>query len=101
MEQEKHLPFLDTDVYGRPDGSLGHRIDRKPTHTNLYLHPISHHHPSNKHAVLATLVFWARAICDEDSLGQELEFLENSFRKTATVYNKSSGFSAERENPQG
>jgi DNA-binding transcriptional MerR regulator len=30
--------------------------------------------------VLATLVFRARAICDEDSLGQELEFLKNSLK---------------------
>jgi hypothetical protein len=78
MEEEKHLPFLDIDVYRRQDCTLGHRVYRKPTHTNLYLHLISHHHPSNKHEVLATLMFRARAICDEDSLGQELEFLKNS-----------------------
>jgi hypothetical protein len=78
MEEGNHLPFLDIDIYRRPDGILGHRVYRKPTHTNLYLHPNSHHHPSNKHAVLATLVFKARAICDGDSLEQELEFLKNS-----------------------
>jgi hypothetical protein len=45
METEKdgHLPFL-----YKPDGSLGNRVYRKPTHTNLYLHANSHHHPSNK-----------------------------------------------------
>jgi hypothetical protein len=50
METEKdgHLPFLDNDIYRKPDGSLGHRVYRKPTHTNLYLHANSHHHPSNK-----------------------------------------------------
>jgi hypothetical protein len=34
---EGHLPFLDIDIYKRPDGSLGHTVYRKPTHTNLYL----------------------------------------------------------------
>jgi hypothetical protein len=58
METEKdgHIPFLDIDIYRRPDGSLGHKVYRKPTHTNLYLYPESHHYPSNKQAVLATLV---------------------------------------------
>ena len=81
MEEGNHPPFLNIDVYRRPDGTLGHTAYRKPMHTNLYLHPMSHHHPSNKHAVLATLVFRARAICDENSLGQELEFLKNSWRE--------------------
>jgi hypothetical protein len=37
-ERDGHLPFLDTDIYRRPDGSLGHTVYRKHTHTNLYLH---------------------------------------------------------------
>jgi hypothetical protein len=61
-EKDGHLPFLDIDIYRRPDGSLGHKVYRKPTHTNLYLNPGSHHHPSNKQAVLATLVHRARAL---------------------------------------
>ena len=79
------LPFLDINIYRRPDGTLGHRVYRKPTHANLYLHPNSHHHPSNKHAVLATLVSRARAICDGDSLEQELEFLKNSLMKNYSL----------------
>jgi hypothetical protein len=34
-ETEGQLLFLDTDIYRRPDGSLGHRVYGKPTHTNL------------------------------------------------------------------
>jgi hypothetical protein len=34
-ERDGHLPFLDIDIYRRTDGSLGHRVYRKPTHTNL------------------------------------------------------------------
>ena len=68
------------DIYRKMDGSLGHKIYRKPTHTNLYLHPNSHHHPANKHPVLASLIHRAKALCDEDSLTQELEFLATVFK---------------------
>ena len=38
MEKEEvHLPFLDIDIYRKTDGSLGHKVYWKPTHTNLYL----------------------------------------------------------------
>jgi hypothetical protein len=77
---EGHLPFLDIDIYRRPDGSLGHRLYRKPTHTNLYLNAGSHH-PSNKQAVLSTVVHRARALCDQDNLHAELLFLRDIFRQ--------------------
>jgi hypothetical protein len=80
-EIDGHLPFLDIDIYRRPDGSLGHKVFRKPTHTNLYLHATSHHHPSNKQSVLSTLVHRARAICDEDSLQEELSLLKEVFKQ--------------------
>ena len=37
IEEGGHLPFLDIDIYRRMDGSLGHKVYRKLTHTNLYL----------------------------------------------------------------
>jgi hypothetical protein len=46
MEKEGHLPFLDIDIYRKTDGSLGHAVYRKPTHTILYLHQNSHNHPA-------------------------------------------------------
>ena len=33
-----HLPFQDTDIYRKTDGSLGHKVYRTPTHTSLCLH---------------------------------------------------------------
>jgi hypothetical protein len=36
--EEGHLPFLDIDIYRKADGSLGYKVYRKPTHTNLSLH---------------------------------------------------------------
>jgi hypothetical protein len=79
-EEDGHLPFLDTDIYRKLDDSLGHRVYRKPTHTNLYLHHNSQHHPSHKLSVLTSLIHRATAICDQDSLNQELEFLTTVFK---------------------
>jgi len=75
IEEEDHLPFLDIDIYRKMDGSLGHKVYRKPTHTDLYLHQNSHHHPANKQSFLASLKHRARALWDQDSLTQEFEFL--------------------------
>jgi hypothetical protein len=80
-ESEGHLPFLDLDIYRRPDGSLGHKVYHKPIHTNLYLNAKSHHHPSNKQAMLSTVMHRARALCDEDSLQAELVFLKDVFKE--------------------
>jgi hypothetical protein len=79
--EKGHLAFLDMDNYRKTDGSLGHKIYRKPPHTNLYLHQNSHHHPANKHSVLVSLIHRAKALCDEDSLAQELEFLTTVFKE--------------------
>jgi hypothetical protein len=80
-ESEGHFPFLDIDIYRRPDGSLGHKVYRKPTHTNLYLSARPHHHPSSKQAALSTLIHRARALCDQDSLHADSEFLKDIFRR--------------------
>jgi hypothetical protein len=80
IEEDGHLPLLDIDIYRKTDGSLGHKVYRKPTHTNLYLHQLSHHHPANKHSVLSSLIHRARALCDQESLAHELEFLTTVFK---------------------
>jgi len=76
-ESNGHLPFLDIDIYGRPDVSLGHTVYKKPTHTNLYLNIGLHHHPANKHSVPATLAHQVRTICNQKSFPGELEFLHS------------------------
>jgi hypothetical protein len=35
MEKDDFSSFLHIDIYRRPDGSLGHKVYQKPTHTNL------------------------------------------------------------------
>jgi hypothetical protein len=67
-EEEGHFPFLDIDIYRKTDVSLGHRVYWKLTHTSLYLHQNSQHHPENKQSVLASLIHRATALCDQDSL---------------------------------
>jgi len=81
IEEESHLPFLDIDIYRKMEGSLGHKVYRKPTHTNLCLHQKSHHHPANKHSVLSSLVHRAKALCDQESLAPELTFHTNVFKQ--------------------
>jgi hypothetical protein len=80
IEENGHLPFLDIDIYKKADGSLGHKVYLKPTHTNLDLHQLSHHHPANKHSVLSSLIHRTRALCDQDSLPQELDLLTTVFK---------------------
>jgi hypothetical protein len=85
-ESEGHLPFLNLDNYRRPDGSLGHKVYRKPTHANHHLNAKSHHRPSNTQAVLSTLGHRARALCDDDSLQAKLGFFRDVSKQNG--YNK-------------
>jgi hypothetical protein len=39
----------------------------------------NHHYPSQKLAVLSTLVWWARDICDFESVDREIECLKKNF----------------------
>jgi hypothetical protein len=78
-EEEGHLPFLDIDIYRKTDGSLGHRVYWKPTHTNVYLYWNSHHHPANKRSVLSSVITEPK-LSDQHFLIQELEFLTTIFK---------------------
>jgi len=80
-EEEGHLPFQDIDIYRKTDGSLEHKVYWKPIHTSHYLHQNLHHHPANKKSVLASLIHRAKALSDQDSLTQELEFLTTVFKE--------------------
>jgi len=81
IEDEEHLPLLDIEIYRKTDSSLGHKVYRKPTHTNLSLHQKSYHHPANKHSVLSSLVHRATALCDQESLAPELTILAQVFQQ--------------------
>ena len=48
MEEEDNgsISFLDVLVTRKKYGTLGHKVFRKKTHTESYLHADSHHHPA-------------------------------------------------------
>jgi len=79
-ENNNKLPFLDVLVSRREDGTLGHCVYRKPTHTDRYLHKDSNHHPRQKRAVLKTLFVRANRICEPAAIKDELAHLTNVFQ---------------------
>ena len=77
QKNDKTIPLLDVLFTIHGDGSLGHKVYRKPTHTNRYLHYNSFHHPSIKNYVCKTLINRAKTICEVSNIDDELEHLRN------------------------
>ncbi|KAJ4427431.1 hypothetical protein ANN_25053 [Periplaneta americana] len=75
LESDGRLPFLDVLVHRKPDGTLGHSVYRKPTHTDRYLHKSSNHHPGQKRAMMKTLIERAQKISEPQHLRQEMAHL--------------------------
>ena len=65
------MPYLDTLVTPKSDGSLQTKVYRKPTHTNQYLQWDSHHAMSNKNSVISSLPHRAKHICSSQELLEE------------------------------
>ena len=65
------IPFLDTLVTPKSDGSLQTKVYRKPTHTNQYLQWDSHHAMSNTYSVISSLLHRAIHICSSQELLEE------------------------------
>lgn len=61
------------------DGSLGHKVYKKPTPPDLYLSATGHHHPAQKRTLLSTLVHQAHVVSDPESLQVELRYLQRVF----------------------
>ena len=57
------MPFLDTLVTPKADGTFTTGVYRKPTHTDLYLHWDSHPNLASKYSVINTLTHRAKAMC--------------------------------------
>ena len=68
IEENGKLPFLDILISKKADGTLGHQVYRKPTHTDRYLHAESHHHPLQKQSAINSLVHRAFTISDKEHL---------------------------------
>ena len=92
VEENESIPFLDLLIYKRLDGSLGHKVFRKKTHTDNYLDADSHHHPAQKLGIINTLAIRASRICDVEHLKEEqgnlvkvfksIGYKENDIRRT-------------------
>ena len=71
------IPFLDTLITAKSDGSLSTSIYRKPTHTNQYLQWDSHHAIANKYSVINSLLHRAKNICsNQEQLEEELTHID-------------------------
>ena len=71
------IPFLDTLVTSKSDGSLSTSGYRKPTHTNQYLQWDSHHAIANKYSVINSLLHRAKNIySNQDQLEEELTHID-------------------------
>jgi hypothetical protein len=81
IEEDGRLPFLDVLITRKQDGTLGHQVYRKPTHTDRYLHATSHHDPRQKTSVMRTLIHRARTVSEQDALGDELQHLRQALAK--------------------
>jgi hypothetical protein len=82
-EQNRTLPFVDVLVSRRLDGTLGHTVYRKSTHTDLYLYAKSEHHPAQKRAVLTTLI--RRANSTSEIHLSKKKWIEQERNQTSTT----------------
>ena len=81
IENNSSLPFLDVLVNKKKNGSLGHQVYRKPTHTDRYLNALSNHHPAQKITVIKTLVERARTITEPNLLEEEFSHLRKTLQE--------------------
>ncbi|XP_011868909.1 PREDICTED: uncharacterized protein LOC105562568 [Vollenhovia emeryi] len=81
IEQNSQIPFLDVLVCRNEDGTLGHNVYRKPTHTDRYLHANSHHHPAQKNSVINSLVHRALSISEPAALDGKLNHLHRALTR--------------------
>ena len=71
-EVNNHIPFLDVLLSKNEDGTLGHKVFRKKSHTNNYLHADSHHYATKKMGVMLTLFTRAFRISDDTHIEEEI-----------------------------
>lgn len=81
VEMDRSLPFLDVKVMVKPNGSLGHCVYRKPTHTDRYLDAASHHHPRHLQSVGSSLISRAYDLCDPEHLQAELTHVQEVLKR--------------------
>ena len=71
LEMDRSLPFLDTLLTRREDGSINIGVYRKMTHTDRYLHYSSHHPEHMKRGVASCLFHRARTVAVGENIKKE------------------------------
>ena len=74
-EVDGKLPFLDTLLHHKNDGSLDISVYRKPTHTDRYLNFSSHHPRHVKEGIVSCLFHRARNIAQRENIPVEEDHL--------------------------
>ena len=88
QEEDGALPFLDTLLRRREDGSLDVSVYRKPMHTDQYLHFESHHPTHVKRGVVRCLHDRARGIISmQDNLQKEVDHLARVLKQNGYPVN--------------
>ena len=75
LEEDGHLPFLDTPLTRREDGGVNIGMYRK-THTNQYPQYTSHHPAHVKRGVASCLFHWARTVARGENIRREENHLD-------------------------
>jgi hypothetical protein len=94
MTRDGHLPFLNTDAYRRPNGSLDYKAHCNPTHTNLHLNYRTCQQPSNKQTVLPPWHSRSEHFVTRTAFTMRWSFSSSHSGRTATVTGKFTGLSA-------
>ncbi|XP_072181377.1 uncharacterized protein [Diadema setosum] len=82
LEVDNSIPFLDTKITKRPDGTIKMVVYRKKTHTGQYLNFKSHHPLHRKLGVIRTLRDSAHSIVTEEADQKaEEDYIQSSLRK--------------------
>ena len=77
-EKDDQLPFLDVNLFRRPDGSICRGIYRKKTWTGQFMHFKSFVPIAYKRAIVRTLYQRIRKICTPDMLPKEVELIRTT-----------------------
>ena len=103
VEKDGTLPFLDTLLQRKGDGSLDVTVYRKPTHTDRYLDFQSHHPPHVKRGLVRCLFDRARSVTSsQDNLQKEERHLAKVLKQNGYpgAFIQSARHPPQREDPQ-
>ena len=79
-ETNNQISFLDV-LVKKEDGTFRTMVYRKPTHTDMFTHFTSHHHPRVKSGTIGCLARRAEKVCDNTKKEKEMLHLHETFKR--------------------